>query len=166
MSLERSLLIPLATLSVAAAGIHFAVVGEHFEEFPLFGFLFLGLAWFQAIWPVPYAMRRSALVGWIGVVVNLGAVAVWLWSRTSGLPFGPEPGQPEVAGPLDLTASAYEVVLASLLVVLLVPRTRSVIERLQLAPRTGWLGAALWSGLIVAIASVALLAPDPVMVMR
>ena len=53
MSLARALLIPMATLSVAAAGIHFAVIQEHLQEFEPFGYLFLALAWFQALWPSP-----------------------------------------------------------------------------------------------------------------
>jgi len=35
----------LAVLSGAAAAIHFAVIGEHFEEYWAFGTFFLVLAW-------------------------------------------------------------------------------------------------------------------------
>src|SRR4029453_16572025 len=40
----------LAVLSLAAAGIHFAVMGEHFQEYVVFGVFFSLVAWFQALW--------------------------------------------------------------------------------------------------------------------
>src|SRR3954454_7571924 len=100
--LERVVLLAPATLSLGAGGIHFAVIGEHLQEYALFGYLFLALAWFQAVWAIAFLMRSSVPMGWLGIIVNLGAVTVWAWSRYSGLPIGPEPWQPETVGPLDV----------------------------------------------------------------
>lgn len=165
MSFAESLLPPLVTLSLAAAGIHFAVLPEHLTEYPVFGYLFLALAWFQVLWPACYMLRPVRLAGLAAILVNLGAVLVWVLSRTTGLPFGPEPGHPEALGPLDLVASAFEIVLASVLALLWHPRSRASFERVTMATRSGWLGAVLWSALIVAIGSAALLSSPPVMAM-
>ena len=51
-----------ATLSLGAAAIHFAVIGEHLVADIAFGLFFLGLAWFQAIWAQAFLMRRSSLL--------------------------------------------------------------------------------------------------------
>lgn len=156
----RPLLLLIATLSVAAAGTHFAVIQEHLAEFALFGFLFLALSWFQAVWPILYVVRRSTWLGWIGVLGNFGAIAVWIWSRTAGLPIGPDPGQPEPVGPLDLTATGLEFVLGILLIVLLIPQLRGPVQRLRVEPRLAWLAAISMSVFVIAVTSLALLGQD------
>ena len=156
----RPLLVVVATLSVAAAGVHFAVIQQHLGESALFGVLFLALAWFQAVWPILYIVRRSTWLGWIGMLINVGAIAVWIWSRTVGLPIGPEPGRPEPIGALDLAATGMEIALGVLLIALLIPRLRGRLQRVQVDPRSAWLAAVSMMGLIVAITSLALLGQD------
>ena len=39
-----------------------------------------------------------------GIIVNLGALALWAVSRTAGAPFGPHAGEPEVVQGADLCA--------------------------------------------------------------
>ena len=51
-TLRPYLLGSLASLSVGAAAIHFAVVFEHFAEYTLYGVFFLVISWAQIIWPV------------------------------------------------------------------------------------------------------------------
>ena len=153
----RPLLLVIATLSVAAAGTHFAVIQEHLGEFALFGFLFLALSWFRAVWPILYIVRRSTWLGWIGVLINFGAIAVWIWSRTASLPVGPDPGQPEPVGPLDLTATGLEFVLGILLIVLLIPQLRGPVQRVRVEPRLAWLAAISITAIVVAVTSLALL---------
>src|SRR3990172_841304 len=99
ISLEHALLLPVATLSVAAAGIHFAVIAEHLTEFVPYAVLFLLLGWFQVLWPIPYVLRRPMWLGWLAVAVNAGAVLVWLWSRATGAPLGPGANVAHPAGP-------------------------------------------------------------------
>ena len=48
----------------------------------------------------------------MAVVINLGAVVVWVWSRSWGLPIGPDPGVPEALGPADVISSLLEIGLA------------------------------------------------------
>src|SRR5574340_619508 len=54
VALLTPLTIIAAMLSLAAAGIHFAVISEHLEEDVLFGVLFFGLGWLQLIWAQIY----------------------------------------------------------------------------------------------------------------
>lgn len=164
-SLAQVLRMPVAALSLAVAGIHFAVVPDHLQEFAPYGWMFLALAWFQVLWPIPYLTDGRVVLGWLGVVVNLGAVLVWLWSRTLGLPFGPVPGEAEAAGPLDITASVFEASLVCLLGLLLVPRLRPIVHAARFEPRRAWLGAGVATALIILLASVALLVPSAAVAM-
>ena len=45
----------------------------------------------------------------LGLVVNAAVVAVWIVSRTTGLPVGPSPGTPEPFGGADLAATGFEL---------------------------------------------------------
>jgi hypothetical protein len=137
MSAERDTLIPkapsrphsapayldaglhLAALSIVAGCVHAVVAAPHFAEYWLFGGLFVGLATFQLGWGAWVYQRPSALVFRVGLVLNLGVVAVWLASRTAGLPVGPEAGTPEALGPLDPAATAVEAMIALLCVAFL-----------------------------------------------
>lgn len=49
---------------------------------------------------------------------NVGIVSVWLMTRTVGWIFGPDIGVPERTGPLDLTATALEVMAITIAVLL------------------------------------------------
>jgi len=155
--LDRAAAIPLLMLSLAAGAIHFAVIQEHLLEFVPYAVLFVALAWYQVTWPLAHLWYRGAWLTWLTVAVNLGAVAVWAWSRTIGLPFGPAPCEVELVGPLDVTASAMEVVLATLLLVFIRRPTGRAVRRLRLQRRSEWLGAGLWAILIVMLATFAIL---------
>jgi hypothetical protein len=114
----------LAALSLVAGAIHAVVAAPHFEEFWLFGSFFAGLALFQVGWGVRAYRRPSALVYRIGIWASLAVVAVWIASRTVGLPLGPEAGTAEAVGPLDSLASAIELAIAGLGAALLAPGRR------------------------------------------
>lgn len=105
----------IAALSLGASAIHFAVVGEHYAEYALFGLMFAALAWFQAGWALWFLARPGRRLALAAVVVNIGVLAVWAASRTTGLPIGPRPWTAEAAGPLDLAATTFEVVLVMVL---------------------------------------------------
>ena len=102
-------------LSLGAAAIHFAVIGEHFEEYPPYGVAFTALAWFQVGWAVSWVVERRRPLALASIVVNGGALVVWAVSRTVGLPIGPEPGELEPIGPLDILAGVLEVTLIAIL---------------------------------------------------
>jgi predicted branched-subunit amino acid permease len=49
-----------------------------------------------------------------GALGSLAVAAVWIVSRTAGVPIGPTPGEPEAVGLIDTVASCDEVLLAAL----------------------------------------------------
>jgi hypothetical protein len=104
---------------VGGAAIHAAVVPEHLEEWAAAGsfFVLLVLAELVVAGWLCFGARVPALLA--AAAVSGGPLLVWLWSRSSGLPFGPEPGAPEPVGMADIAASLLEVLTLVLAVVLL-----------------------------------------------
>ena len=98
----------LAALSVGAAAIHFAVVFEHFAEYTLYGVFFLVISWAQLIWPAVLLWRPSRLWLWLGIAGNAIVIAVYVASRTVGLPFGPDLHNAESVGALDVMSCVLE----------------------------------------------------------
>jgi hypothetical protein len=114
-----------AACSIAAAIIHLAVIEDHLAEYVPFGIAFALLAIFQLAWPLAYLPRPTRWLAVVAVAINLGAVGVWVWSRSLGLPIGPEPGVPEAVGPADTISSLLEIGLALALLPTLVRRRGS-----------------------------------------
>jgi hypothetical protein len=104
----------LALLSVGAAVIHFAVIAEHLDEWWLTGTFFIVVALFQLAWAVAVLAWPSRLVYAVGAVVNALVVITWIVSRTTGVPVGPEAGEPEAVGFPDLLATGFEVLLVAI----------------------------------------------------
>jgi hypothetical protein len=102
-----------AALSLLAALIHLWVTPEHFEEWWGYGAFFLVAAAAQLLyapivllWPA-----RTVLLG--GIAGNLAIVGLYLLTRTVGIPlFGPEAGEVEEFGFVDVCATASEVGIA------------------------------------------------------
>lgn len=106
--------LPIAMISsAAAASVHAAVGPAHFREQVLFGLFFAGSALAQILWPILMVRRptRAPLVA--AVIGNTGILALWLVTRTIGLPG--LLSAPEAVGPWDLCCGAWElmVVLAA-----------------------------------------------------
>lgn len=120
-------LFALATLSIGAAAIHFAVIGEHFAEYVLFGVFFALVGWFEALWALAYVVRPTRRLAGAALVVNGATVLIWGWAHLVGLPFGPHPGQVEPTTITDLMATLFEIVLVVGLVIGLVSERRSLV---------------------------------------
>lgn len=103
----------LAALSMAAAAIHFAVMGEHFAEYVAFGVFFSVVAWSQALWAVGVIVLPSRRLLLVGLVGNALVILVWLCSRTTGLPIGPEAGAPEPVAFVDVLSTILEVAIVA-----------------------------------------------------
>ena len=101
----------LASLSVGAAAIHFAVIFEHFAQYALYGVFFLVLSWAQLLWAALVLWRPSRLWLSLGAAGNALVVVVYVASRTTGLPIGPDVGHPEPAGGLDVVSVVLELAL-------------------------------------------------------
>src|SRR5580704_18929975 len=74
----------LAILSVAAAVIHFAVAGEHFQEYWLFGVFMLTVAWLQLAWAIVVASRMPPWLLASGAIINAGIIVIYIVTRTVG----------------------------------------------------------------------------------
>jgi hypothetical protein len=101
----------LTALSAGAAAVHFAVVFEHFAEYTLYGVFFLVISWAQMIWPAVLNWRPSRLWLWLGIAGNAIVIAVYVASRTVGLPFGPDLHHAESVGALDVLSGVLEFAL-------------------------------------------------------
>jgi hypothetical protein len=107
-TLRPYLLGGLAALSAGAAAVHFAVVFEHFAEYTLYGVFFLVISWAQVIWPAVLLWRPSRPWLALGIAGNAIVIAVYVASRTVGLPFGPDLHHAESAGALDVVSCVLE----------------------------------------------------------
>jgi hypothetical protein len=115
IGLRRDLPLPLSVAAAAAAGaalVHFAVAPEHFREWWGFGTFFVLCGEAQLGWAFLARRRPGPLALSTGLAGSLLLVALWLVSRTVGLPLGPEPGVPEAAGTADVVAVSLELVTA------------------------------------------------------
>ncbi len=119
----------LAIISLVAAVIHFAVAGEHFEEYWAFGVFMLGAAWFQLGWAVAVTLRPTRLVLALGAAVNAGIVAVYLVTRTVGDVVGPTPHEVEPVGFGDLFCTVCEAAIVAGAVVLLLTGLQRAVSR-------------------------------------
>jgi len=108
MSLVRARYLPLAVVSsAAAAGVHAAVGPAHFREQLLFGLFFAASALAQVVWSVAMVTRPSRSLLVAAVVGNSAILALWLATRTVGLP-GLLPS-PEAVGPWDVCCAVWEL---------------------------------------------------------
>jgi hypothetical protein len=115
IGLRRGLPLPLSLAAAAAAGaalVHFAVAPEHFREWWGFGTFFVLCGEVQLGWAFLARRRPGPFVLSAGLAGSLFLVALWLVSRTVGLPFGPEPGMPEPVATADVVAVSLELATA------------------------------------------------------
>jgi hypothetical protein len=131
-------------LSFGSGLIHVQAAFWHLHEYLPFAIAFAVLAAAQFAWGAAVYRRPAPWLLGAGALVSSAVAGVWLASRTSGLPIGPEPWQPEPMGAADLIATANEVVLCLLVLVpLWGHRGRSLPRAAQLA--ASGLGVALLS---------------------
>jgi hypothetical protein len=139
----------LISLSAGAGTIHLAVASDHFHEWLLFGAFFVALGVAQIGWAVLIAVVGPSRPLLIAASANAAVVVLWIVSRTSGLPIGPDPGAPEAVGFPDVTATLFELVLVGYAVVSL-RRPRKTPNRA--VARIGWaLPLAVAPGTIAAV---------------
>ncbi len=98
-----------ALASFGAAVIHFAVVPTHWQEWVPSGLFFLSIALCQLIWARLVLARMTTSVLAAGIMLNVGAIALWALSRTAGAPFGPHAGEPELIKAADLCALLLQI---------------------------------------------------------
>jgi hypothetical protein len=131
----------LRTLLVAglagSAVIHAAVVPEHLAEWSAAGVFFVLLATAElAAAGLLFLPAAGSIAPLAAAAVSLGPLLLWLGSRTTGMPFGPEAGEPEAVGVADVAACLLEVLTLVLAVALL--RAHPWTRRRGPATRHGW----------------------------
>jgi hypothetical protein len=100
---------------------------DHFAHWWLYGVFFLVLTYGQVLWGVALLRRpvseRSLR---LGAIANLAIVGVWLFSRTIGVPIGPEAGSAEPVGVMDAAATLDQLLLVAYVGLILRPELRTV----------------------------------------
>jgi hypothetical protein len=127
-----------AAFSILAGAIHGGVAPAHFSEWWAYGLFFATAAAAQGIFGLLLITRGLERTepkgsGWpevratvylAGIAGNLLIMAMWVLSRTVGVPLGPESGEVEEVGPVDALSKVFEAVLVALLLVLLLRARR------------------------------------------
>jgi len=129
----------VAVLSGVAAGIHLGVAPEHFAEWWGYGAFFVLAAMGECALVALLALRPRPWVVQAGIWASLATMLMYLVSRTSGIPLGPETGVVEAVELPGLAATAAEGALVVVLCQLLDGR-----ERRHTLNALGLVGAALW----------------------
>lgn len=111
LGLFRVLCVLAALVSVGAGVIHLLSVADH-REHPLMAAFFVATAVAQLGWAAAVILWPSKLLLFAGIAGNLGVVAVWAFSRTTGLPFVPGAETPEAVGFRDAVATLFELLSA------------------------------------------------------
>jgi len=102
-----------AALSLLAALIHLWAMPEHFEEWWGYGAFFLAAAAAQVLYVPLVLVWPTRMVLLLGIAGNLAIVALYVLTRTVGIPlFGPEAGEVEGFGFVDVCATASELGIA------------------------------------------------------
>ena len=109
----------VATLSVAAAVIHVAMVPARVGESALEGWGFLLSGWLQLALAAWVVARPSRVVPALIAAVNVVLIGLWMVSRTAGLPVGAHAGVAEAASFVDITCVAFEGAVVAVALALL-----------------------------------------------
>ena len=129
-----------AGLSLVAVLIHLWVAPGYAWIWWGYGAFFLATAFAQGLIGISVLRWPSAPVAAAGIFANLAVVLLYVYTRTSGVPYGPHAGKAEDAGLLDMTATVAEMGLVVVLVTLLDGAyRRAAINGLLL------IGAAVWA---------------------
>jgi hypothetical protein len=99
----------VALSSGAAAVIHLLVIEEHLAASRVTGLAFALLTAFQALWAVGYLAWPRAPLGWSAMIVNVGAIVVWAFSRSIGVPDWLSPEGIEAVGLPDAACAILEI---------------------------------------------------------
>jgi hypothetical protein len=128
-----------------------AEISTHFEGYWVFGAFFFSVAWFQVATAITLVALPAHRLFVIVAVVNLVVIGSWIWSRTAGLPIGPEAGGPETIGAADLLATVLEALLVAWALAVRIP----AIGSRQASRAVGSVSTAIvWTGVVTMTAVV------------
>jgi hypothetical protein len=101
----------LAALSLSAGVVHLVMVPDHIGGWALEGIVFAVVGWLQILLGVGLLMRPRRAMLQATVILNALALLLYVVSRTSGLPVGPNSGVAETMGSIDVLAAVFEGLL-------------------------------------------------------
>ena len=96
--------------SVTAAGVHFGAAREHLLEYAPAGLFMLVSGAAQLTWGIWAGRGAPRRVLEAGIAGNAAIIALFVATRTAGMPAGPEAGMPEHLHGPDVLATIAEVV--------------------------------------------------------
>ena len=106
-----------ATALLGSAVVHSTTAGGHYGGWPLAGIFFVSLQVVETLLALAVIFYWSSTTAAAVVVTSVGTVAVWLVSRTAGMPFGPaEFRSPEALGAADVACCVMELAAAALVI--------------------------------------------------
>jgi hypothetical protein len=133
LGLERA----AGVLFLVAASAHGLLAPAHFAVADVYGLGFVFAATWQAVWGLALATHavnerdagrwhRPLAMGLYatGIAGNLALLSFYVWTRTQGIPFGPERGEVEEVAVVDVATKVAEAAGALVLAVLLLRLTR------------------------------------------
>jgi hypothetical protein len=113
----------LAALSFAAGVIHLVMVPQHAQEAMRAGLAFAFVGWFQIALGIALVVRPTRTWIRVAILANVAFVAVWLISRSVGLPDWTGDGGVEQTAAVDALCVGFEVALIiGAVTVLLAPK--------------------------------------------
>jgi hypothetical protein len=136
----RALAYLAAAFSVGAGYVHFAYAESHFESWWAYGAFFVAAANVQVLLAVLLVWRPRVWLPLAGIAANLVIVAVYVISRTDGVPLGPHSRVVEDATAIDWFTTAGQVAIIATLVAMLEGRQRRwIFNGLMLLGALAWL---------------------------
>lgn len=116
----RTWLIRATMLSFSLGLIHILAAPLYFNQWLGYGAFFIFVAVLQIMYSAALAVGRpSRALYWVGIAGSVLVIAMWLYTRTLGIPFGPMAGEVLPIGLLDAIAQILTLALMVHLVVLL-----------------------------------------------
>jgi hypothetical protein len=104
----------VAAPAAIAGAIHVEAAALHVGRNGLYVAAFATLAVLQLGWAVWIYRAPSPLPLTLGALLSAAVAAVWLVSRTVGVPVGPGAWQPEPVGVLDVAATLDELAIVAI----------------------------------------------------
>jgi hypothetical protein len=116
----RAWLIRATVLAVSLGLIHFLATPLYFEQWLGYGVFFFTAAVLEVMYSMALGVSPPGRVLlWLGIAGNGIILALWAWTRTVGIPFGPMAGEVLPLGLLDGLAQILVVTQIVHLAVLL-----------------------------------------------
>lgn len=103
----------LASLSLAAGGVHLAMVPIHAQSSTTEAIGFAGVGWAQVILGIALMLRPSREILGGAMLLNVAVIAMYVVSRTAGLPVTDPAWDPETVSGIDMMTTIFEAVIVA-----------------------------------------------------